>query len=64
MPGHNTTTVAWQFKVFKKAEGSDGCSSETLLAPCTRKKRLQRKMTKGGFPVMAESTRKLAASTR
>ena len=24
---------------------SDGCSGETLLAPCTRKKRLQRKMT-------------------
>ena len=24
----------------------DGCSGETLLAPCTRKKRLQRKMTK------------------
>ena len=27
------------------AEQSDGCSGETLLAPCTRKKRLQRKMT-------------------
>ena len=26
--------------------GWDGCSGETLLAPCTRKKRLQRKMTK------------------
>ena len=26
------------------AERSDGCSGETLLAPCTRKKRLQRKM--------------------
>ena len=25
----------------------DGCSGETLLSPCTRKKRLQRKMTKG-----------------
>ena len=24
----------------------DGCSGETLLAPCTMKKRLQRKMTK------------------
>ena len=23
-----------------------GCSGETLLAPCTRKKRLQRKVTK------------------
>ena len=28
------------------AERSDGCSRETLVAPCTRKKRLQRKMTK------------------
>ena len=28
------------------AERSDGCSGETLLAPCARKKRLQRKMTK------------------
>ena len=28
------------------AERSDGCSGETLLASCTRKKRLQRKMTK------------------
>ena len=26
------------------AERSDGCSDETLLAPCRRKKRLQRKM--------------------
>ena len=26
-------------------ERSDGCSGETLLAPCARKKRLQRKMT-------------------
>ena len=26
--------------------GWDRCSGETLLAPCTRKKRLQRKMTK------------------
>ena len=32
--------------VFKMAERSDGCSGETLLAPCARKKRLQRKMTK------------------
>ena len=28
------------------AERSDGSSGERLLAPCTRKKRLQRKMTK------------------
>ena len=26
----------------KMAEPSNGCSDETLLAPCTRKKRLQR----------------------
>ena len=30
-------------------ERSDGCSGETLLAPCTRKKRLQRKMTKDNY---------------
>ena len=28
------------------AERSDGCSGETLLAPCTRKKKPQRKITK------------------
>ena len=33
--------------MFKMAERSDGCSGETLLASYTRKKRLQRKMTKG-----------------
>ena len=44
MPHHNTTTVV--VKVFKMAERLDGSSGETLLAPCTRKKRLQRKMTK------------------
>ena len=32
--------------MFKMAEQSDGCSGETLVAPCTRKERLQRKMTK------------------
>ena len=32
--------------MFKMVEGSGGCSGETLLATCTRKKRLQRKMTK------------------
>ena len=30
----------------KMAKRSDGCCGETLLAPCTRKKTLQRKMTK------------------
>ena len=32
--------------MFKMAERSDGCSGEILLAPYTRKKRLQRKITK------------------
>ena len=40
---HFTIQRQWQFKMFKMAEGSDGCSGETLLAPCTRKKRLQRR---------------------
>ena len=31
--------------MFKMAERSDGYSGQTLLASCTRKKRLQRKMT-------------------
>ena len=44
---HVTIQRQWQLKVFKMAEGSDVCSGETLLAPCPRKKRLQRvKMTK------------------
>ena len=34
------------FKMFKMDERSDGCSGETLLAHCTRKKKLQRKMTR------------------
>ena len=33
----------WQFKMFKMAGRPNG--GETLLDPCTRKKRLQRKMT-------------------
>ena len=28
----------WEFRMFKMAERSDGCSGETLLALCTRKK--------------------------
>ena len=39
----------WQFMMFKMAEGSDGCSGEILQALCTRKKRLQRKMTKDNY---------------
>ena len=44
MPGESTSTV--EVQVFKMAESLDGCSGKILLAPCTRKKRLQRKMTK------------------
>ena len=46
---HVTIQRHWQFKMFKMAEASDGCSGETLLAPCTRKKRLQRKMAKHNY---------------
>ena len=35
--------------MFNMAEQSDSCSGETLLAPCTKKKRLQGKMTKGYY---------------
>ena len=35
--------------MFKMAKRSDGCSGETLLAPCTRKKGLQRRMTKDNY---------------
>ena len=51
MPRHNTTTLAVQD--VQNGQGSDarmhGCSGETLLAPCTRKKRLQRKMAKDNY---------------
>ena len=43
MPRYNTTTVVVQD--VQMAEQSDGCSGETSLATCTRKNRLQRKMT-------------------
>ena len=48
---HVTIQRQYQFKMLKMAEGSDGCSGETLLAPCTRKKRLQRKMTKDNYRI-------------
>ena len=35
--------------MFKMAERSEGCSGETFLAPCTRKKGLQRKMTEDDY---------------
>ena len=31
--------------MFKMTERSDGCSDETLVAPCTRKKEAAEKMT-------------------
>ena len=41
-------TIQWRVvrDVQNGRTGWDGCSGETLLAPCTRKKRLQRKVTK------------------
>ena len=43
MPRHNTMILVVQS--VKMAERSDGCIGETLLASCTKKKRLQRKTT-------------------
>ena len=40
----------------KTAERSDGFSGETLLAPCTRKKSLQRKMTKDYYWIGVQET--------
>ena len=40
---HAPATVV--VEVFRMAEQSDGCSGETLVARCARKKRLQRRMT-------------------
>ena len=51
---HVTIQRQWEFKMFKMAERSDGCSGETLLAPCTRKKRLHRKMTKDNYWIGAQ----------
>ena len=34
-----------KFKFFKMAERSDGCSGEALLAPCAKRKTMQRKLT-------------------
>ena len=31
---------------FRMAQRSDGCSGETLVGPCAKRKRLQRKLTK------------------
>ena len=46
MAHHNTMTVAVQ----NVQNGQlDGCIGETLLAPCKRKKRLQRKMTEDNY---------------
>ena len=46
---HVTIQRQWQFNMFKMSERSDGSSGETLLAPCTRKKKLQRKMTEDNY---------------
>ena len=44
MPRHNTMTVVVQD--VQNVRTMDSFSGKTLLAPCTRKKRLQRKMIK------------------
>ena len=54
MPSDNEMTIVVQF--FKMAEGSDGCSGESLLAPCVWKKKLQRKMTEGNYWIGAEES--------
>ena len=43
-----------EFKFFKIAERLGGCSCETFLAPCARKKGLQRKMTKDKYSIGAQ----------
>ena len=48
--------------MFKMAERSDGCSGETLLAPCIRKKRLQRKMTTYYYRIGAKKILACSAS--
>ena len=45
---HVTIQQQWQFKMFKMAEGSDGCS-ETIAGSLYKEKRLQRKMTKDNY---------------
>ena len=37
------------FKLYKMAKPSVGCSGETMVAPCTMKKRPKRKMTKAYY---------------
>ena len=43
-----------QFKFFKMAERSPSFSGETLPDLCARKKRLQKKMTKGYYLIGAK----------
>ena len=54
MPLDNTMTVV--VEVSEMAERSDDCNGETLLAPCARKKRPQRKITNYCYWIGAEET--------
>ena len=46
------------------AKRSDGCNGETLLAPCARKKRLQRKMTEDYYWMGAEEDSGMCSVSR
>ena len=52
MPDDNKTRLV--FEVFKMAKRLDDGSGETLLAPCARRKKLQRKMTTYYFWIGAQ----------
>ena len=55
MPCGSTSSVVAE--VFKMAERSDGCSGETLLAPCACwKKKPQRNITKDYYWVGAKES--------
>ena len=61
MPRQNPTTLVVQdVQSVKMAQRSDGCSGKTLLAPCIRKKRLQRKMTEDYYWVGVQENIDLA----
>ena len=54
----------WKFEFFKLAKSLDGCSGETLLALCKRKKRLQRKMTRDYYWIGAQENTGMFSKSR
>ena len=48
--------------MYKMAKQSDGCSGETLLALCTKKRRLQKKMTETTVDKCSENIGMLSKS--